>query len=306
MSTPIFFVVGAAKAGTTSVYHYLKQHPEIHLHPFKDEACYFCERYGMPITLDEFRDLMTPKNSQALASGDVCSAYLADPAAAEEIAQAYPDAKIIMILRNPVDRAYSLYQWMTCAGYEYLPSFRDALEQERDRLARKLKGPELITRCKRIYLYFQSGLYSRQVQRYLERFPRERILILRYDDLQRDGVAFMQGIYAFLGVRADFVPTIRIHNRAARPWSIRYAYFCRRWLTRFLPGKLIPFLMRLNPVRPATIPLDNELRTRLLRRYAGDIRSTAALTGLDIQSWLTEERTPELSPEALPLESQAR
>lgn len=291
MSIPLFFVVGAAKAGTTSVYHYLKQHPEVHVHPYKDVACYFCERYGMPITPDEFSKLMIPNDGrQVLTAGDVCSDYLTDPQAARRIAQSFPHAKIIIILRNPADRAYSLYQWMTREGYEYLTDFRDALEAEPERLARQLKSPDLISPTKDAYLYFNSGLYSRQIQRYLDYFHRDQVLILSYDDLRVNGVTFMQRIYAFLGVCDNFIPEIRIHNRAGQPWSIRYQYFCRRWLTRVLPNKLIPFLMWLNPMKRTKVRLDTSLRKQLSQKYSDDIKATSAMTGLNLQSWLVEEQ----------------
>lgn len=287
----MFFVVGAAKAGTTSVYYYLKQHPEIYVHPYKDVACYFCERYGMPITLEEFNELMASGSTHdTLMAGDVCSDYLADPSAAEKIAKIFPTAKIIIILRNPVDRAFSLYQWMTREGYEYFSNFRDALAAEPERLARQLKDPDLISPAKNDYLYFHSGLYSRQVQRYLERFPGNQVLILSYDDLCKDGVAFMQRIYAFLGVRGNFVPEIRIHNRAGQPWSIRYQYFCRRWLARVLPNRIIPFFIGLNPVRKMNARLDESLRKQLSQQYSSDIKITAAMTGLNLEPWLAEEQ----------------
>lgn len=288
--TPLFLLVGASKAGTTSVYEYLKQHPQIYVHQHKDVACFFCERYGMPLTLDEFKELMTPKNGRKrLIAGDVCSDYLTDPLAGERIAQSFPQAKIIIILRNPADRAYSLYQWMTREGYEYLSDFRRALEAEADRLARQLKSADLISPSKDSYLYFNSGLYSRQIKRYLDSFPRNQVLILLYDDLQKNGVTFMQSVYAFLGVSSNFVPQIQIHNRAGKPWSIAYQYFCRRWLTRILPNRIALLLMRLNPVVRAEPRLDVGLRRRLSSQYAEDIRLTAAITGLNLESWLVKE-----------------
>jgi hypothetical protein len=289
MRVPFFFVVGAAKAGTTSVYHYLKQHPQIYVHPYKDVACFFCERYGLPISLEEFDELMTSGcNPSTLVAGDVCSDYLADPHAAEKIADIYPDAKIIIILRNPVDRAYSLYQWMVREGYEYLSKFQDALAAESERLARQLKNPDLIYPAKDAYLYFHSGLYSGQVQRYLDRFPRDRVLILLYDDLCRDSIAFMQGVYAFLGVRSNFVPAIRIYNEARQPWLVEYNYFCRRWLARVLPNGIVRLLITLNSRRSVNARLDQDLREELSRKYASDIKRTAAITGLNLDHWLIQ------------------
>ncbi len=259
------------------------------MHPYKDVACYFCERYGMPITVDEFTDLMTPEDGhQSRLAGDVCSDYLVEPLAAGRIAHTFPNAKIIVILRNPVDRAFSLYLWMIREGYEFLPTFRAALEAEPERAARQLKGPELISPSKDAYLYYQSGLYARQIRRYLDNFPRNQVLILNYDDLRMNGIAFMQRIYAFLGVHSNFVPNVRMYNCAGLPWSIRYQYICRRWLTRVLPNLLIPSLMRLNPVGKVRPRLDENLRTQLSSQYSEDIKATASMTGLNLDLWLMD------------------
>lgn len=286
MNAPVFFVVGAAKAGTTSVYHYLKQHPEVFMHPYKDIACYFCERYGMAITLDEFKTMLQPGDVNTRVTGDVCSDYLSDPGAANEISRVFPGAKIIIILRNPADRAFSLYQWMIREGYEYLSTFREALAAESGRMSRKLKGMDLVSPSKNAYLYFHSGLYSEQVKRFLDRFPREQTLILKYDDLRNDGLAFMRSIYSFLGVDTAFTPEFMIYNRASRPLSVTFQYFCRRRLSRLLPNALLPFIMRINMSKSGNSKLDPGLHRELLDKYAQDIRVTAAITGLDLHSWL--------------------
>lgn len=278
----VFFLVGAAKAGTTTVYHCLRQHPEIYIQPHKDVACYFCERHGLPLSFEEFERLLFDRRGDAAIVGDVCSDYLADPFAARKIARAFAAAKILIVLRNPADRAFSLYLWMIREGYEYLPSFGEALAAERLRLVRQLKDPALILLCKNDYLYFHSGLYSEQVRRYLEHFPREQILITLYDELRADPVAFMQRIYAFLGVRSNFISEIRSHNRSQYLWPVRYPYFCRRWLARVLPSTVVQFLIDLGPKRLLTRALDEGLRAELMARYAADIKRTAQFTGLKL------------------------
>ncbi len=283
---PTFFVVGAAKAGTTSLDYYLGQHPEIYMHPYKDIACYFCAQYGMPVTLREFLGFLYPKKAGYKLAGDACSDYLAEPDSAKEIAQVFPDAKIVIILRNPADRAFSLYQWMVREGYEYLPTFEEALAAEEDRISRKCKGIDLISPSKQAYLYRQTGYYSNQIKRYREHFPAHNLLVMKYDDLKDDPENFVKRIYEFLDVDNAFVPKLKILNRGRWPMFPAFQYYCRRRLTRYLPNRFVAVLLRLNKIRSKGLRLDIRTRHNLIRNYADDIRATQVLTGLDLASWL--------------------
>lgn len=283
-----FFVVGAAKAGTTSLDYYLGQHPEIYMHPYKDVACYFCARYGMPVTLQEFLGFLYPKKAGYKLAGDVCSDYLAEPDSAKEIAQVFPDAKIVIVLRNPADRAFSLYQWMVREGYEYLPTFEAALAAEEDRISRKCKGIDLISPSKQAYLYRHTGYYSDQIKRYLEHFPARNLLVMKYDDLKADPENFVKRIYEFLGVDNAFAPKLKILNRGRWPMFPAFQYYCRRRLTRYLPNRFVAALLRLNKIKNKGLRLDNRTRIDLLKEYANDIREAETLTGLNLASWLED------------------
>lgn len=285
----IFFVAGAAKAGTTSIYHYLGAHPDIYVHPNKDVACYFCEHYGMPKVLKQFTDMLIPEGRNYKAYGDVCSAYLNEPNAAKDISSLFPEAKIIIILRDPVARAISLYKWMAREGYEYL-GFADALEAEEERLSRDCKGDDLITGYKRDYLYFSTGLYCEQVKRFMDHFRRDQILVARYDDLQNDSLKLMREIYSFLGVAPDFTPDVtKKHNEGRMPLSTGFQYFCKRTLSRKLPLSWIRFLMRLNIALSTDRSqfFDPELQRAIREKYRQDITKTEELTGLDLSKWRT-------------------
>lgn len=283
---PTFFVAGAAKAGTTSVDYYLGQHPDIYMHPYKDIACYFCAQYGMPVTLREFLGFLFPQKSGYKLAGDACSDYLAEPDSAKEIAQVFPDAKIIIILRNPADRAFSLYQWMVREGYEYLPTFEEALAAEADRISRKCKGSDLISPSKQAYLYRHSGYYSDQIRRYLDHFPAQNLLVMKYDDLKANPENFVKRIYEFLGVDSAFVPKLKVLNRGRWPMFPAFQYYCRRKLTRWLPNRLVAIFLRLNKISSKGMKIEQRTRNGLLKEYADDIRVTETLTGLDLSSWL--------------------
>lgn len=291
MNHRFFFVVGAAKAGTTSVHEYLKQHPEVFVHDSKDIACFFCEQYGLPLTLGEFRTLMCPLGMEAQFKvyGDICASYLSDPKCADRIATTFPEARILVILRDPAERAFSLYQWMVREGLEHAPSFENALELESNRLDRQMKGSDLIAGSKDDYLYFHTGLYSRQLQRFFDRFPREHILIMKYDDLRDHPAEFMKDIYSFLGVSTAFVPSFKIHNRARLPASAGLQYFCRRKLARIAPASAVRLLMslnlRANQMLARKLELNTATRAALVAKYGDDIRVTERMTGLSLCAW---------------------
>jgi len=143
MSLPNFFIIGTAKAGTTSVWYYLRQHPGIFL-PQKKECHYYCSddmpsqgrsqdnKYRAIDTAGDYADLFAG-SELAVARGEVSPMYMYYPKTAGRIASDVPNAKLIAILRNPADRAFSAYVHMVRDGYEKL-SFADALEAEKSRI----------------------------------------------------------------------------------------------------------------------------------------------------------------------------
>ena len=132
--SPNFFIVGAARSGTTSMWEYLKQHPDIFMpegFAYK-EPSYFCNLYGyndFNLYLELFAGVKEEK-----AVGEASTPYLTSPESAAWIREVYPAAKIIILLRNPVDRAYSMYNWMIKEGYEGVYPFEEALDVEKVRI----------------------------------------------------------------------------------------------------------------------------------------------------------------------------
>jgi hypothetical protein len=282
----VFFVVGAGKAGTSSLHRYLQEHPAINVVERKDVVCFFCEEFGMPLTFEEYRAMLLPAGTYA-ATGECCHAYLSDTGAAKRIADRFPDARIVIILRNPAERAFSLYQWQIANGFEEANSFEEALELEKSRLARNLAKHDLLGYTKN-FLYYHSGLYAPQIEAYLSAFPRDNVLILKFDDLEADPRRMIQRIYGFLGVDSTWVPCLRVHNPRSEPRSIRLQHLLRRRFGPLLPGRHLHALMRLN-IRPQPRSvLAAKTRRELLRAFAPDIKKTQELSGLDLREWLAE------------------
>lgn len=294
---PNFFIVGAAKSGTTSLWAYLKQHPEIAVpseHKYK-EPSFFSAHYRFRPDIETYLGLFAEANEKK-AIGEASTTYLSSPESAEFIHAIYPDAKIIMMLRNPVERAFSLYQWMIREGYEWLYPFEKALSAEEDRMKNEqfeFHNPQYYYN----YLYYYSGLYSEQILRYIERFPKEHIKFFLFDDLKQHAVQTVQELYKFLNVDANFVPQIKVHNKAQTPlWATGQYFFrfgmskklkhyhiskpIRKWLTqRALALNLSLGRLSARKLHPAT-------RRELLHRYQYDIRKTSQLIGRNLESWM--------------------
>ncbi len=282
----IFFVVGASKSGTTSINEYLEAHPDVNMVKYKDVACYFCRDYGLPITLDEYKAMLFPQRPY-IATGDCCHAYLTDEHSASWIHSEFPNAKIIIILRNPADRAFSQYHWLVAHGYEYAATFEEALRLENNRFLRNVrKQYDLIQGYKDNYLYYRTGLYSQQVKRYLDLFPKEKVHFIKFDDLKSDGESIVRNLYSFVGVNADQIPTLEIHNERAEPRNIKLQYFMVRHFRKIFHWRLIDMFVRWNLKSKPTVKFNPDTRRELLSKYSFDIRATEKLTGLDLSDWL--------------------
>ena len=301
---PTFFMVGAARAGTTSMYEYLRSHPQIYMPSTVagKEPSFFCDL--VPPWATKYRDLdsylsLFAKGRRFAAVGDASTNYLVAPESAGRIRERYPHAKIIMILRHPVQRAHSLYRYIAAWGFEDAPTFEKGLAREASRLG----NPRFIQEWQLLYhafLYYHSGLYADQVARYLEAFPREQIHIVLFDDMRKDLLGTIQGVYRFLGVEPDFEPDLDARNASQFPLSVRLqAFVSRRWNAHPLYPK--------GPVRgrdkthyPIAMTINNMLggyrkermrsdtRRELTERFAPDIARTAAVIGRNLDHWVAE------------------
>lgn len=205
---PDFLVIGAQKSGTTSLYEYLTGHPSIA--PARGKGVhYFEEHYARG--LDWYRSRF-PLRTAATLSGEATPAYLFYPVVPERVQRDLPMVKLIAVLRNPVERAFSHYQHERATGVEEL-SFAAALAGEDDRL----RGEEEKVRANARYVSFpllhqsyrSRGLYAEQIERWLRVIPRERLLILQAERLFSDSASVMDEAVSFLGlkpVRTDHYP----------------------------------------------------------------------------------------------------
>jgi hypothetical protein len=211
---PNFFIVGAAKAGTTSLHEYLKSVPGIYMSDYK-EPHYFApnvvpDKYYRKIqNKEEYVELFkNVKNETAIGESSV--SYLWDKESPNLIKNASPNAKIIIILRNPIERAYSHYLHHSRVGYDTL-DFYKAIYRDYQRKSRLWQIPDV---------YVDQGLYYHQVRRFLETFPPENIKILVFEEFIKDPIKVVKDLLKFLNVDAEIPPTVgKLHNPSYVPRS---------------------------------------------------------------------------------------
>lgn len=292
---PTFFVAGAGKAGTTSLHSYLAQHPQIYMSPVK-EPCYFADeirrgrrsasfekhaRRRLPRDLDAYLRLFENVRDEK-AIGESSAAYLWSETAAANIHASVPNAKIILILRDPAERAFSQYLHQLSVGLTK-SSFRKHVDlcQCADR-----------TQLSIFYPFLEAGSYSAQVQRFLDRFPPERIRIYWYEEAWRDTAALFRNLFEFLEVDSSFRPDTsqRILERRS-PRAVGAHYWLKKmnlWypMRSLVPGSLRERLSAAFFRKGKALRMDTRDREYLIDYYREDILKLSALLDRDLSAWL--------------------
>ncbi len=200
MKWPNLFIVGAARAGTTSLYEYLKGHPDVDMSTVKEPHFFATVHPGAETLLgsihsrvvsreDEYLGLF-PHASTRPILGEASPSYLFDPASPFRIREKVPDAKIVILLREPVDRAYSHYLMDVREGRQSKPFYEALMEDSAAPV--KVWGSA--------HLYVELGLYSEQVGRYLDVFGKNRVRVYLYDDLATNTSGVVRQVCDFIGI----------------------------------------------------------------------------------------------------------
>jgi sulfotransferase family protein len=272
---PNLVVIGARKCGTTSLYHYLAAHPEIAMSRQKELRFFVAER-NWPRGVDWYRRFF---DVDAPVRGEASPCYSEHPIHAgvpARMAALIPDAKLVYLVRDPIDRLVSHWVMDSALGYERRPFAEAVADLDRSRFA----------------LY---GRYWTQVERYLEHFAAERIHVVDRHELLRRREAVMAGVFAFLGVDPSFtsagfdaVHNPRYERRLRRPVAV-----ARRRLTAAIGSRRMVAVRRRvprplylafsEPIEPPEI--DPELRGRLVDYYSDDVARLRSFTGQAFASW---------------------
>jgi hypothetical protein len=291
---PNFFILGAAKAGTTTLWDLLNQHPQVYL-SFSKEPMYFSRDDFFAHGLDWYRDTyFAGWNGQPLI-GEATPHYLywaekVAPRLARTVGPGAP--KLIVIFREPLQRAYSWYWNMIKEGKETL-AFPEALEAEPRNL--KEHWDQLYSFGAMTYGYARGSQYASQLQHYLDLFPRENFYFLLQEDLRKDFAATLRGLFAFLGIDPTVTVQPVVSNPSAMPRSRGFHQLLHG------PSRLKDFLKRLLPynlryrlktdlaeanLRPFDYPpLDPSLAASLRPRFAEEVSRLAKMINRDLSHW---------------------
>lgn len=299
MTSPNFLIIGAAKSGTTTLYNSLKQHPEVYLSPLKEPHFFShglsgstgiaVERYGKfqsPITsLEAYRALFESAPDKT-AIGEASTSYLIHPDAARRIKEHLPDVKLLAILRNPVDRAYSAFLMKCRIQKKDMSNSQKLLDDFREEV-------------KAAYGENNTGLYCRKIQGYLEHFSRDQLKVFEFRDFQDNFDEIMKDAFTFLGIDSEVsVEKPKVRNKGGVPKNSLVFNSVERirggfnaTVRPFIPDALVEQIYdAYTKVRNTTLDkppgIPPEIKENLLVFYQDDILRLQDTLGQDFSMWL--------------------
>ncbi len=280
---PDFFIAGAARSGTTSMFTVLKQHPEIFVSVLKEPHYFGSDLPRQPHTVRD-REVYLSFFADAAEwqkTGEGSVWYLLSKQAAAEIKERCPDARILIMLRNPVDMIGSLHSLYLRTGNEELDDVEAAIAAESDRrrglsIPRAAYFPEGL-------IYTEAATYTAKVRRFLDAFGAAAVKIVIFDDFVADGPAVYRDTLSFLGVDPEFEPSwdLRAANAAMRPDVLKQLRKLPPELRRVMRGSGRRHLGK-------NKPMSRQFRSRLAERCAPDVEELSALIGRDLGPWCAD------------------
>jgi hypothetical protein len=291
---PDLFLVGAPKGGTTSMHYYLKEHPEIFMSEVKEPHFFGTDLVSPRFIRDKEKYLALFSSAQdEKRVGESSIYYLYSKIAVVELHEFSPNAKIIIMLRNPVEMIYSLHSEHLFCGDEKITNFEKALIAEESR-RHGLRTP---AHCKVKFalLYREIAKYDQQVERYFNVFGRNNVKVIIFDDFKKDTARAYKETCEFLGVKSDFRTDFRVINAHKAVRSRVLMHFWRDppklalWLGNAMPGsvreRLADFIRSMSfQVAPAP-PMDQELRRQLQQEFLPGVERLSQLLGRDLTYW---------------------
>jgi hypothetical protein len=312
---PDFFIVGAPKTGTTSIFHYLDQHPDVYMSPIK-EPCHFASEVRpenfcaelQPRIARELQELqhylagpMQEKRPGGIVSdrrdylklfagvrrekavGEASVVYLWSKTAAANIASVVPGARVVMILRDPAERAFSHYLHAVTKG-NLRRSFHQQISLALRNTSRKFTLDDL--------QLLEIGLYYEQVKRYLDLFPRENVFIRIYEDYRDRTSALVSEIFRFLHVDETVTPDVsKRHLQPRVPRYIRTSdllkkYGVWRFAKRITPPGVLTRMRSLAFKSRTALAMEKHDRDYLIGYYRDDVSKLSTLLNRDLEAWL--------------------
>jgi hypothetical protein len=298
MTLPNFLLIGAAKSGTTALYTYIKQHPEVFMATPK-ELRFFSYQGPYPVdlnqdyihagvtTLEDYEHHFDKVKAERII-GEASPMYLYYKDTAKRIQQVIPDVKMLAILRNPVDRAFSAYTHALRDWKEDSKTFEEALAKERERID---AGWDIL------WHYTKAGFYYKQLVPYFDIFNPDQIKVVLYDDLVADPHGLLQNIFGFLAVDKGFSPnTSRQPNISGFPKSTGFHEFMRRVfiednIIKRISRKIFPKSLRqklMVNLREANLEkrsMPEKIKKDLIDMFYDDMIELEKLINRDLSNW---------------------
>lgn len=293
---PNYFIVGAHKCATTFMAEHLRLHPEVFMtepkepHHFARDICPEISRF---IGLHEYQSLFRGVRDEK-AIGEASTWYLYSEVAAAAIHRVNPEARIIIMLRNPTDFLHALHSELIFDRHESITDFECAINS--DYHSRRAAGIPMTSLFECGFEYRKSAMFCHQIERYLSRFGRDRVHFVLLDDVKASPAAAYEAVLQFLEVDPSFKPefTITNANKRIRAPMLVDAMYSKSWLkmrlARSLPlplrRRILDFLLGVATEEAPREPMPTEMRRRLMRDYENEVRALAKLIDRDLSSWL--------------------
>lgn len=283
-----FFIVGAAKAGTTSLHNYFMEHSDIFMPEIKEPNYFaydeiinqnlFYKEKGVG-TLEDYQNLFSTSNNEK-ALGEASVSYLYYKDTPQKIKDYNPNSKIIILLRDPIKRAHSHYLMDNKLGYTKV-SFESIVNKSSNHKLQELYYQQ----------YIDLGMYYEQVKRYLDTFGESNVKIFLNEDLKNDTKGIVKELYNFLKVDSADIPDItKKHNTYKKPKeNILHSLFTiqplRSFISRILPKSIKVFLLSLILEDAEKPEIENKTLIQLKKLYLEDINKLEELINRDLSSW---------------------
>lgn len=289
---PDIYIIGAQKSGTTTLYDWLSQHPQIYGHPLAKDYPFFSSNQTFKEGLSQFSSFSKKAPKDILVLGGDANAMF-DLIAIERMRNIIPSARLIAILRNPVDRAYSAYTHAIERLMEYR-TFEEAINEE-------LQGIAYDENSTLQRDYLRHGHYAQQLLEVYRHFPKEHVKIVFFENLKADPTTELKAIFEFLGITNDFIPNLNIRNETKGSHR-------SKWLTKLTYAKpsseklrklgklLVPFSVRtlirqklaeFNRIEAPKPEFPDNVRSLLQEYYKKEITALESLLDKEINIWRT-------------------
>lgn len=289
---PNFFIVGSAKSGTTSLAHYIGQHPDAFMCPLK-ESHYFSSAFGSSdfglSNLDEYL-LLFSKAGDATAVGEASTGYLFDVASAETIYEKFPEGKILIILRNPAEMVFSHWRHTSLKGNESR-MFEEAISASERKYRKTEEFKHDVSDWRVSHFYLERAMYWAQVKRYMDVFGSDNVKVWIFEEFFAKPEESCRDVFSFLNIDHSFTPDCLVVNKGGMP---------RFQLLKSLMNRKHPTLKRIFPptvrkrIRMTVQQLNTKkgyqtmnhgMRKKLEGFFRDDVENLEKLLGREITAW---------------------